>query len=112
MKSEKFIHWLEEVDAKDGLLVGNKCANLGEMTQLGMRVPPGFAISAHGFNQFAEKTGTLKEILDYINGSGIIEGIEKLDEASRMIRAMIEHKEIPEDLKAEIVSAYETLCEK
>jgi pyruvate,water dikinase len=112
MGSEKFIHWLEEVGGKDGPLVGNKCANLGEMIQLGMRVPPGFAISAHCYNQFVEKTGTVKEILGYINSTGIIEGIEKLDEASRMIRAMIEHKEIPHDLKAEIVSAYKTLCDK
>ena len=112
MGSEKFIHWLEEVGAKDGLLVGNKCANLGEMIQLGMRVPPGFAISANGYNQFAENTGANQEILGYIKSQGKIEGIEKLDEASRMIRAMIEHKEVPDDLKAEIVSAYKTLCDK
>jgi len=110
--SEKLIFWLEEVGAKDGLLVGNKCANLGEMIRLGMRVPPGFAISANCYNQFAEKTGTLKEILDYINSAGRIEGIEKLDEASRTIRGMIEDEEIPDDLKAEIVSAYGTLCDK
>lgn len=112
MNSEKLIFWLEELSAKDGLLVGNKCANLGEMIQLGMRVPPGFALSANGYNQFAEKTGALNEILDYIKSAGEIEGIEKLDEASRTIRSMIEDKEIPDNLKKEICSAYQSLCQK
>ena len=112
MKSEKFIYWLEEVGAKDGLLVGNKCANLGEMIHLGMRVPPGFAIGADCYIRFAEKSGTQQEIIKYIESQGKIEGIEKLDEVSRIIRAMIEEKEIPDDLKGEIQSAYQTLCEK
>jgi pyruvate,water dikinase len=112
MSSEKLIYWLEELTTKDGLLVGNKCANLGEMIKLGMRVPPGFAISAHCYNQFAEKTGTEKEILDYIKSAGKIEGIEKLDEASRTIRSMIEDKGLPNDLKREICSAYQSLCQK
>jgi pyruvate,water dikinase len=112
MSSEKSIYWLEELSAKDGLLVGNKCANLGEMLQLGMRVPPGFAVSANAYNHFAEKTGANQEILEYIKNQGKIEGIEKLDEASRTIRAMIEDKEIPDDLKSEIESAYKALCDK
>jgi pyruvate,water dikinase len=112
MNSEKLIFWLEELSAKDGLLVGNKCANLGEMIQLGMRVPPGFAISANAYNRFAENTGANQEILDYIKNQGKIEGIEKLDEASRTIRSMIEDKEVPDNLMSEIQSAYQTLCKK
>jgi pyruvate, water dikinase len=112
MDSEKLIFWFEEVTAKDGLLVGNKCANLGEMIQLGMRVPPGFAIGADAYVRFAEMTGTHQEILMYINRLGKIEGIEKFDEASRTIRSMIEEKEIPPDLKDEIALAYQELCNR
>ncbi|MBI5585048.1 MAG: hypothetical protein HY892_14645, partial [Deltaproteobacteria bacterium] len=41
----KIIFWFEELDEKHNDLVGKKCANLGQMIHLGMRVPPGFAIS-------------------------------------------------------------------
>ncbi len=112
MGSGKLIYWLDEVIAKDGLLVGNKCANLGEMIKLGMRVPAGFAVSAHYYNQFAEETGVQEEILDYLRREGAIEGIQKFDQASRTIRSMIEDKEIPGDLKKKICSAYQSLCRK
>lgn len=112
MGAAKFIYWLEEVAAKDGLLVGNKCANLGEMIRLGMRVPPGFAISAHCYDQFAQGSGAGQEIAEYLKSAGKIEGIQGLDHASRSIRAMIEEKEIPDHLKREICSAYRSLCRK
>ncbi len=112
MSSEKSIYWLEELSAKDGLLVGNKCANLGEMIQLGMRVPPGFAIGANCYLQFTEMTGAQQEIIKYLEGQGKIEGIEKLDEASRTIRSMIEEKEIPDHLRGKIESAYQVLGKK
>lgn len=109
---KNFCFWLEEIGAKDSLLVGNKSANLGEMIQIGLRVPPGFAIAAECYIRFTEKTGIQQEIIKYISRQDKIEGIEKLDEVSRTIRAMIEDKEIPDDLKGEIGSAYEALCKK
>jgi pyruvate,water dikinase len=112
MNSVKLIYWLEEIGAKDGSLVGNKCANLGEMIQLGMRVPPGFAISADCYNAFTRQTGIDSRIADYIQGQGEIEGIEKLDEASRTIRNMIEEQVIPEQLRDEIRSTYRVLCDR
>jgi pyruvate,water dikinase len=113
----KRLWWLKSFDrlttyAKDSLLVGNKSANLGEMIQIGLRVPPGFAIAAECYIRFTEKTGIQQGIIKYISRQDKIEGIEKLDEVSRTIRAMIEDKEIPDDLKSEIGSAYEALCKK
>ena len=37
--SEKWIHWFEELGKEHNQLVGKKCANLGEMTRLGLEVP-------------------------------------------------------------------------
>jgi len=112
MDSEKLIYWFEEIGAKDGHLVGNKCANLGEMIQLGIRISQGFAISANCYTRFIEETGAKQEILNYIRSQDKIEGIKKLDEASRKIRAMIEDKELPDDLKDKIASAYESLSQR
>jgi len=112
MDSEKLIYWFEEIGAKDGHLVGNKCANLGEMIQLGIRISQGFAIGANCYTRFIEETGTKQEIINYIRSQDTIEGIKKLDEASRKIRAMIEDKELPDNLKDKIASAYELLSKK
>lgn len=112
MDAEKLIYWLDEIGATDGSLVGNKCANLGEMIRMGMRIPPGFAISASCYMRFVERTGARKKIFDYVKNQGKIEGIERLDEASRTIRAIIEGEEIPEDIRDEIETAYGFLCDK
>ena len=41
--------WLEEVRKDDVALVGGKCSSLGELINAGVRVPPGFALTTHGF---------------------------------------------------------------
>ena len=38
---EKWIYWLKEVGAEQNNIVGKKCANLGELMNGGVRVPPG-----------------------------------------------------------------------
>lgn len=39
---KKFIYWFKEIGKEDISLVGGKGANLGEMYNLGIPVPPGF----------------------------------------------------------------------
>ena len=41
----KYVFAFEEGDGKDKMLLGGKGANLCEMTQIGLNVPPGFVIS-------------------------------------------------------------------
>jgi pyruvate,orthophosphate dikinase len=43
--SEKWVYAFEEGDGKNKQLLGGKGANLCEMTQIGLRVPPGFVIT-------------------------------------------------------------------
>ncbi|MEW6375981.1 MAG: PEP/pyruvate-binding domain-containing protein [Thermodesulfobacteriota bacterium] len=108
----KVIFWFDEVGRESSQVVGGKCANLGAMIQMGMRVPPGFAISAEAYQWFIEDTGVALEISHYIESLGKIEGIKQLEETSRTIRTIIESKGIPEDLKEKISLAYRTLCAK
>ncbi|MFH0956286.1 MAG: pyruvate, phosphate dikinase, partial [Candidatus Aenigmatarchaeota archaeon] len=46
-KSEKLVYFFGEGDTKDKFLLGGKGANLGEMTKIGLPVPPGFTITTH-----------------------------------------------------------------
>ena len=44
-KARQYVFAFEEGDGKDKMLLGGKGANLCEMTQIGLNVPPGFVIS-------------------------------------------------------------------
>ncbi len=53
--SNKFIYAFEEGDGKNKMLLGGKGANLCEMTQIGLNVPPGFVISTEACLAYLEK---------------------------------------------------------
>lgn len=111
--ASKWIYWFEELGSTHNDLVGKKCANLGEMTRLGMRVPPGFAICVDGYEQFMEQSGAGEEIRRYVKDSARgFKDVEKQIEASRTIRRIIESKPMPYDMKKELDACYDELCSR
>ncbi len=52
----KTISWFKEISKDNISIVGGKGANLGEMYNLGMSVPPGFIINADAYKDFIERT--------------------------------------------------------
>ncbi|MCL0057469.1 hypothetical protein M1N05_00165 [Dehalococcoidales bacterium] len=56
MLDGKSIVWFNEVTKKDIPLVGGKGANLGEMTNAGIRVPPGFIVTANAYYNFLQRS--------------------------------------------------------
>ncbi|BCX15122.1 MAG: phosphoenolpyruvate synthase [Candidatus Parcubacteria bacterium] len=108
----KYIKFFQELSKDDVGLVGGKNANLGEMYQkligLGVRVPSGFAVTAEGYDyfiQFNNLENKIKEILQNTN----IYDVSQLQKAGEEIRNLIKQGEFPEDLKNEILSAFEEL---
>ncbi len=114
MSSGKLIFWFEEIGQEHNELVGKKCANLGEMTRMGLPVPPGFAISIEMYRRFIQDTGAADELRRYVSSFGKLKdrGIAVFDELSHTIQGIIESKEVPEDIKGMISSYYEGLCSK
>jgi pyruvate,orthophosphate dikinase len=53
-KTRKWVYAFEEGDGKDKKLLGGKGANLCEMTQIGLNVPPGFVISTEACLAYLE----------------------------------------------------------
>ncbi|HBA56067.1 MAG TPA: hypothetical protein DCZ04_16875 [Syntrophorhabdus aromaticivorans] len=110
---EKALYWFNELGEQFNDVVGKKCANLGEMTKLNMRVPHGFAISVRGFEEFMERTGLAHEVRSYLGGmKDSLWQVEVCRNASREIQEMIESTAMPEDLKEGICSYYRDLSEK
>jgi len=57
--SEKYVYAFEEGNRDQKYLLGGKGANLGEMTNLGLPVPPGFTISTDACKAYMAKGDTL-----------------------------------------------------
>lgn len=66
----KYVFAFEEGDGKNKKLLGGKGANLCEMTQIGLNVPPGFVISTEACLAYLEKgelpEGLMDEVRDHI----------------------------------------------
>jgi len=54
--------WFENLRKTDIPSVGGKNANLGEMINAGISVPPGFAVTAYSYKKFIEETGISERI--------------------------------------------------
>ncbi|MCS7133073.1 MAG: phosphoenolpyruvate synthase, partial [Aigarchaeota archaeon] len=108
--AEKYIYWFEELDRDKIPLVGGKCANLGEMINAGIPVPPGFAVSAHAYKRFIEETKIAQKIYDILDETITDpKDPKQYEEASKKIRSLIESTPIPDYLQREIVEAYKEL---
>ncbi|MFO1197516.1 MAG: pyruvate, phosphate dikinase [Burkholderiaceae bacterium] len=64
MDTSKLIYAFEEGDGKNKMLLGGKGANLCEMTQIGLNVPPGFVISTQACLAFLEKNQLPAGLMD------------------------------------------------
>lgn len=103
-----FTKEFSELSKNDAGIAGGKGASLGEMTQAGLAVPPGFVILSGAFDAFLEETDLgveIKAIFNKINK----EDINSVETASEKIRALIKSAEFPKDIKTEIKKEYELL---
>ena len=102
----------EKLRMSDVDTVGGKNASLGEMiSQLpqGVRVPTGFATTAHAFREFLKHDGLDARIQAKLAALDI-EDVNALAAAGAEIRAMVEQQPFPADLEKAIREAFATLC--
>lgn len=66
MSGKVYIYAFEEGDGKNKLLLGGKGANLCEMTQIGLNVPPGFTITTEACLAYLEKNQLPDGLMDDI----------------------------------------------
>jgi pyruvate,water dikinase len=116
MKKQKtFILWFDKITMKDVLLVGGKNASLGEMIKYlspkGISVPYGFAMTSEAYLYFIKETG-LEDLIRTTLKNVDIKNIKDLAKRGEIIRDAFLTKEIPDDLKKELVIAYRKLGKK
>ena len=101
----------EKLRMTDVESVGGKNASLGEMiSQLpqGVRVPTGFATTAHAFRQFLAFEGLADKISAKLAALNV-DDVRALAAVGAEIRAMVENQPFPADLEAAIREAFVTL---
>ena len=112
-KDKELVLWFEELSKDDVPLVGGKCANLGEMINAGIPVPPGFAITAYAYKRFIEETGISQKIYDILDETITDpKDPKQYEEASKKIRKLIESTPIPKEIQEAIVKAYRELSKR
>ena len=105
MSNYTYIKWFNEVKKEDISQVGGKGANLGELTHMGLPVPPGFCITAGGYDKFIEYA-ELDEVVKFLMEPLDVDNVDSLTEVSREIQEKINNGKIYPKLEEEIVSAY------
>ncbi|MEG4505775.1 phosphoenolpyruvate synthase [Microcoleus sp. F6_B4] len=114
-KEKALVLLFDEVGIADIPLVGGKNASLGEMIQQltaqGVRVPNGFATTAHAYRYFIQSAGLeakLREIFADLD----VEDLQNLRQKGKQARALILDTPFPRELQAAIADAYEKLCDR
>ena len=97
-----------QISQGDTEIAGGKGASLGEMTRAGIPVPEGFVILSNVFDLFIEITDLNVEI-DAILDEVDIKKVHTVESASEKIQAMILSKEMPENIKTEILKFFKKL---
>ncbi|WP_457752041.1 phosphoenolpyruvate synthase [Thermococcus sp.] len=140
MSEYKFIKWFEELGKKDVPLVGGKGANLGELTNAGIPVPPGFCVTAEAYKYFVSNVKVSKEdirravgekgvlaevlanapdeprtlqdwIMDIVERTNVDDSRELMDN-TELIRKLILAMPMPKEIADEVLDAYHKLSQR
>ncbi|HET6631596.1 MAG TPA: phosphoenolpyruvate synthase [Rhodanobacteraceae bacterium] len=105
--------WFDSLRMSDIAQVGGKNASLGEMignlAELGVSVPNGFATTADAYQTWLEKSGVATRIAERLKTLDV-EDVDALAGAGKEIRGWIVETPLPGELEQAIRDAYAKLC--
>ncbi len=101
----ELIRDFQNLGKSDAAIAGGKGASLGELTQAGIPVPPGFVVLTHAFERFLEEAN-LNQELDSIFHTGNHQEIGTVEKASERIQSLIIAATMPQDIADEITAMF------
>jgi len=107
-KTLKAIVWFDEVTRNDIPLVGGKGANLGEMTNANIPVPPGFIVIADAYYDFLQKSriaDRIRDLLEPLDSNDT----KQLQQIAARVKDVILDADMPPELAKAIKHAYQKL---
>ncbi|MFP4544590.1 MAG: phosphoenolpyruvate synthase [Candidatus Kapaibacterium sp.] len=112
MSEERFVLAFDEINAKDTSKVGGKNSSLGEMISKlksgGVKVPGGFATTAHAYRQVLKQNDIQEKIKDNIDKLHKKE--KNLQETGRSLRRLFTNIDFSDEFRLAVKDAYEDLC--
>ena len=115
MQNAKYIRWFKDIKIGDISIVGGKNASLGEMyrelTSQGVKIPNGFAVTAEAYRHVIESAGILNKLKNTMTDIDKTD-LSDLMKRGKLARDLILGAGIPDELWAEIRTAYDILCEE
>ena len=106
--SDKSVVWLQDVGSSDLGLVGGKGASLGEMINIGLPVPPSFAVTATAFREFIDDAGISDRLFKMLEID--VDDTKVLKDVEIAAKKLILTTEMPSKVKEEILDFYDTMC--
>ncbi|MEW5872250.1 MAG: PEP/pyruvate-binding domain-containing protein [Chloroflexota bacterium] len=106
----KFCLAFRDINRQDVPLAGGKGANLGDMIQAGLPVPPGFVITAAAYRRMFESSGLESKVCDCLRLVDR-EDNQALMEVEHEIRALFQQQCMDPELCVEILEHYHGLGE-
>ena len=104
----RYVKTFGEMTKEDIQEAGGKAANLGELTQNGFNVPPGFCVTSESLFYHIGQNGLQPQIDEIVAGLDY-EDYGGIEEKTSQIRDLITKAEIPQDLFQEIRETIEEL---
>ncbi|MFT7396153.1 MAG: pyruvate,water dikinase [Flavobacterium sp.] len=115
MEKPKYILFFTQIGNNAIDEVGGKNASLGELynqlNPIGVNIPNGFAVTAEGYRLFRQQNNLEKSLDDIVNLLDTKEYLN-LSEIGEKARALILSATIPDEIRAEISSAYQSLSKQ
>lgn len=105
---ERLVCWFDECDRDSLGLVGGKVSSLGELIKAGVGVPPGFAVTTHGFRQFFDKNGLTEAVRDYLFGLDAND-TDRLERVCAALRDTIVQAPMPVEIEDALAERYRRL---
>ena len=116
-KKQEFIKNFSKISKKDVAMAGGKGASLGELTQAGIPVPPGFVIVAPAFDYFMDNTPKSPVASTGLDIDAQIAKVNyddtnSIDQASNVIRDIMHDTKISPELAKDIEVEFKKLKAK
>lgn len=104
----KFIFPFSELSKTELRLAGGKGANLGELAGAGLPVPSGFVLTTAVYKKFVQINYLQQEIIDHANTVSADDPLSS-QTASEKIQQLFLNAQMPDDIEAELVTAWRDL---
>ena len=99
---------LDQIRKDDLRKAGGKGANLGEMIEIRVPVPPGFVVSTASFDRLIDINKLDNKIQQIIDNTDV-DDTETLLEASRKLKELILYCTMPPEIESKVLEAYKKL---